>query len=212
MTTEETVTKDFEAHLQNKIKDMYPNTLESVHFVPPIYFNKIQYKTQSVADKVAYIPEPSDPTAMIKDTAMQHFLQCVRHMAERRKEQMFLLTKFQYDDYLRYPDDDFQQHRLPTPSRDVNHNECIDFLIIHLNIGIIVGVVKAIIDQDVEMIATEVTEGIQRLEKACQVLNHLMSDQEHIPKVQQVLVLFNITESALPTTLINHTEVFKVLL
>lgn len=126
---------------------MYPHMQEGCYFVPPVYLNKLRYKTQSVAGQVVYIPDPPDPSDESRDRAMQHVIHSLRDMADTQHEHMFVLTQFQYEDYLNNPGRGYRKHRLPVPTGLKEKNKykdigCFDFLIIHRHHGVLVGVVK----------------------------------------------------------------------
>ncbi|XP_025114446.1 uncharacterized protein LOC112576305 [Pomacea canaliculata] len=203
---EEKRNKIFQEYLEKEVKEMYPNYMNSCYFVPPVYFNKTRYKTQYVAGRVVYVPDPSDPADLKHDQAMQHVLHCLHHMAEREKTGMFVLTQFQYDDYLNNVDHQHAGHRLPVPNSltdEDNTIECFDFLIVHKVHGVLVGVVKIFGDMenrgDVrkvdEMIVLQITEAMKQLRKADRVIRHLMSD--HQVKVRMTMILHDLTRSSL---------------
>ncbi|XP_025113445.1 uncharacterized protein LOC112575681 [Pomacea canaliculata] len=220
------VTEKFQAILLNKVNDMYPNMMNECYFVPPVHFNKTRYSQKSVADKVFYVPHPPDLKDILYDRAMQHVIHCLRHMAEQYQEQMFVLTQFSYDDYLRCPSPDYTGHRLPVPSgltggtRDQDIG-CFDVLIIHRLHGVVVGVVKTVSENNdgsedgeqrtEELLISEVYEGLRQLQRAESMIRHLMSDKSPISVVRLSLMLPNITKSTLRRTLeIKNKNVHRV--
>ncbi|XP_025112361.1 uncharacterized protein LOC112575050 isoform X1 [Pomacea canaliculata] len=210
-----------EEFLVKSVREMFPNMLDDAcYFVPPIYFNKVRYKTQTVADQVVYIPEPSDPTDAEHDKAMRQFLNCFYYIPKTKKEQMFVLTQFNYEDYLNNPGDDFSEHCLPVPEQKEDKNiGCFDILIIHRYYGLMVGVLKTVSEYDSKtngdelqidrLIANDVSAAIPQLNKASGILHHLMKDLNGTPPVRRFLILPNITLSTLKRALHSHNEVFQ---
>ncbi|XP_025112599.1 uncharacterized protein LOC112575165 isoform X2 [Pomacea canaliculata] len=208
----EKVTEEFQAFLLHNINDMYPNLLNECYFVPPVYFNKTRYSQKSVANEVYYVPNPPDQKDLRHDRAMQHVIHYLRHMAEQYQEQMFVLTQFSYDDYLRCPSPEYTGHHLPVPGglEGGTHDQdigCFDVLIIHRYYGVVVGVVKTVRDKDDgredweqrkdELLISEMSEGLRQLQRAESMIQHLMSDMSLIPVVRRALMFPNITKSTL---------------
>ncbi|XP_025113300.1 uncharacterized protein LOC112575567 [Pomacea canaliculata] len=224
------MTNKFMQHLIDNVKEMYPEILDSCHFVPPVYFNKTRYKTYSVADKVVYIPvipdlkNKQDISIVRHDMAMQHVLHCLHHMADQEQEKMFVLTQFTYSDYLNNPGTDFQQHRLPVPSGVIHKDDdvsCVDFVIVHREHGVLVGVVKAVSDKVEDSddgqqdeggsVVTAVTEAVQQLQKVNRVIRHVMSDQLQCPTVRHTLILPNLPRALLRGAVAKHTDLVEKL-
>ncbi|XP_025113297.1 uncharacterized protein LOC112575566 [Pomacea canaliculata] len=210
-------TRIFQEYLEEQVKRMYPDMLESHHFVPSVYFNKIRYKPQSVAGEVAYVPHPCDPSDVQHDRAMQHVLHCLHYMAEKENERMFVLTQFQYDNYLNNPGNKYEQHSLPVPSGLKNVEKqvgCFDLLIVHRVHGVLAGVVKSVgnmenqEDEETtdERIASQVTEAVKQLRKAEKMLKHLMQDVCSLTKVGLTLILPNLTRSSLQHFIEGHKD------
>ncbi|XP_025113850.1 uncharacterized protein LOC112575922 [Pomacea canaliculata] len=222
-------TNMFEEHLKSTVQRMYPNMPESFYFVPPLYFNKCRYKPQCVADQVIYVPHSADLSDVRHDQAMHHVLQCLHHMAKQEQEHMFVLTQFQYEDYLNNPGVDFERHCLPLPSGLVDEDKsvaCFDFLVVHQAHGILVGVVKAVSDEDQDVqqatdvvvskqrdgddfIESQVVEAVQQLKKAVRMINHLMSDHKPFPGIRQTLMLPRLTRQALLRAVVGNTELVE---
>ncbi|XP_025113851.1 uncharacterized protein LOC112575923 [Pomacea canaliculata] len=222
-------TKMFEEHLKSTVQRMYPNMLKSFYFVPPLYFNKCRYKPRCVADQVIYVPHSADLSDVSHDQAMQQVLQCLHHMAKQEKEQMFVLTQFQYEDYLNTPGVDFERHCLPLPSSFVDDDKsvaCFDLLVVHQTRGILVGVVKAVSDEDQDVqqttdvvdnklrlvddfIESQVVEAVKQLKKAVRMINHLMSDHKPFPGIGQTLMLPRLTRQALQRAVVGNTEMVE---
>ncbi|PVD21797.1 hypothetical protein C0Q70_17598 [Pomacea canaliculata] len=150
---------------------MYPKMHEAFYFVPPIYFNKTLYKKETVAGEEVYIPQKSSPGDISHDRAMQHVLNCLRQIAEQGQEQMFVLTQFQYRDYL---------PNLPEDAK------CFDFLIVHRKHGVVIGVVKAVSDKKDKTkkdeqttdksILTQIAEAVKQLNYADQMIRSISPD------------------------------------
>ncbi|XP_025111784.1 uncharacterized protein LOC112574756 [Pomacea canaliculata] len=243
MPTPDDTTVRFMNSLINDVKEMYPDIMDSCHFVPPFYFNKTQYKLHSVSGRDVYIPvipdikNSQDMSVLRHDRAMQHVLHCLHHMADQRQEKMFVLTQFKYTDYLNNPGSEFQKHGLPVPSGVVDEEEdvaCVDFVIVHREHGVLVGVVKAVSDKVEDSddgqqdeggcIVTAVSEAVQQLQKANRVIGHVMSDQrhkangvighvmsgqQHFPTVRHTLILPNLPRDSLCRAVTKHTDLLE---
>ncbi|PVD21789.1 hypothetical protein C0Q70_17590 [Pomacea canaliculata] len=220
-TNDKSVTVEFQEFLLKKVREMFPDMLNACYFVPPIYFNKIRYKTETVAGQVVYIPDPPDPSDVLYNQVMQKVLLCLRRIVKTKHERMFVLTNFNYDDYLNNPDHSFIKHGLPVPAdlkKQKGDNEigCFDFLIIHRQYGVVVGVVKTVSDkhdgsEDTKkkidhLVVTEVSEAVLQLTKAVRMIKHLISDQNPSLKVRQTLLLPNAESSTLNRVLHNHPD------
>ncbi|XP_025112603.1 uncharacterized protein LOC112575166 isoform X2 [Pomacea canaliculata] len=222
-SNEDVTTKTFQEYLVKNIEEMYPNMLDSCYFVPPVYFNKIQYEKQPIAGQVVYVPQPPDLSDVGHDRAMQHVLHCLRHMAEHYKEDMFVLSQFKYEDYLNNPGNTFENNSLPVPAgfTDKTNVGCFDILIIHRRLGVLVGVIKSLSDKDDgseeserkidDMLVREVSEAVEQLKYAKSMMEHLMSDQKHKPAVQTTLMFPNVTLSSLQRALGSHSQVVQSL-
>ncbi|XP_025113296.1 uncharacterized protein LOC112575565 isoform X2 [Pomacea canaliculata] len=229
-TDVEVITKEFMQRLVEDVIEMYPEILDTCHFVPPVYVNKTRYKTHSVSGEVVYIPvipdmkNTQDMGIVRHDRAMQHVLHCLHHMADQRQDKMFVLTQFNYDDYLNNPGTDYQQHRLPVPSSVIHKDDdvaCVDFVIVHRQHGVLVGVVKAVSDKVEDSddgqqdeggcIVTAVTEAVQQLQKANRVIRHVMSDQRQCHTVRHTLILPNLTHASLSLAVYKHSELVETL-
>ncbi|XP_025113293.1 uncharacterized protein LOC112575564 isoform X2 [Pomacea canaliculata] len=224
------MTEEFMQCLIDNVKETYPNLMDSCHFVPPLYFNKTRYKTHSMFGEVVYIPvipdikNAQEMSVVRHDMAMQHVLRCLHLMADQGQDKMFVLTQFNYSDYLNNPGTDYQQHRLPVPS-GVRHKDddvaCVDFVIVHREHGVLVGVVKAVSDKMEDSddgqqdeggcIVTAVTEAVQQLQKANRVIRHVMSDQRHCPTVRHTLILPNLSRASLSRAVEKHTDLLETL-
>lgn len=225
-----TVTKEFQAFLENKVKEMYPDIPTKCYFVPPAYFNKTRFKEDTEAGEVVYVPcstknnETEDReyvNVLRHDQAMQHFLHCLHGLAESEHEQMLVLTQFQYGDYLKDQSDAYMNHSLPMPSdlKDVNGAGCFDFLIVHRQHGVMVGVVKAVSADGAESqvseqksceIINEVEVAVGQLEKARHMIKHLMSDQQKFPEICGTLILPNLPHKSLLDAVENCESLLKV--
>ncbi|XP_025112578.1 uncharacterized protein LOC112575159 [Pomacea canaliculata] len=222
-SNEELTTRTFQEYLVKNIEEMYPDTLDSFYFVPPVYFNKLRYETQTIAGQVVYVPQPPDLSDVRHDRTMQHVLHCLRHMAEHYKEDMFVLSQFKYEDYLNKPGNNFANHGLPVPARfeGKTNVDCFDILIIHRRFGVLIGIVKSPSDRDDgsedyerkihNMLVSEVCEAVTQVKYAKSMMEHLMSDQKHKPAVQMGLMFPNVTLSSLQRVLGNHSKVTQSL-
>lgn len=175
---------------------MYPRMHETFYFVPPIYFNKTRYRKETVAGEEVYIPENSAPGDIRHDRAMQHVLNCLRQIAERGQEQMFVLTQFQNRDVF------------PNLQEEAKY---FDFLIVHRKHGLLIGVVKAVSDradntkedeQNIDaIILTKIAKAVQQLNYADQMLRSISTDLRNVPKICKTLILPNLTISSLKQAL-----------
>lgn len=200
---------------------MYPNLLSTSYFVPAAYFYKLRYKTQTVAGQVIYLPDPPEENYVRHDQAVQHILHCLRRMAEN--QQMFVLTQFKYDDYFNDRRPASSGEPMPVSSDlKATIKECFDFLIIHRNYGVHVGVVKSISDKvdctqdgkgktDKQLVSA-VSEAIKQLKMADHIVQHLLlhKEKEKIPPVKLTLMIPNVRMSSLHRVLASHNKVARV--
>ncbi|XP_025113588.1 uncharacterized protein LOC112575781 isoform X1 [Pomacea canaliculata] len=217
----EEVTRKLQEHLANKTKEMYQNILDTFYFVPPVYFNKVKYTKQSVANQEVYNPDLPDSNEVRHDLAMRHVLHCLRHVAERGQEKMFVLTQFEYKDYLNNVSNDYKDHTLPVVTslqQEDENSASVDFLIIHRRHGVFAGVVKVLTDQEenggdvgTSDVVDEVSNALLKFQKTCDVVSHLMSDQHEGLKIRQLLVVFNIKQSTFQKSLTTQTELLEKL-
>ncbi|XP_025112588.1 uncharacterized protein LOC112575161 isoform X2 [Pomacea canaliculata] len=209
------VTEDFQEYLEKSVKDMYPDITGTFYFVPPVYFNKTHYRKKLVIGEVTWVPDTPTDNDVRHDRAMQHVIHCLRHLAERRQEKMFVLTQLTFDAYLNNVSTEYVTHRLPTADSNISNN--IDLLIIHQKHGVLVGVVKTVSDDDVrgqdneekagEMIILQVKEGLQQLDEAVCTMNHLTSDQKSV-KVRKFLMLPRLSRSSLNRAVASQPDQF----
>ncbi|XP_025113586.1 uncharacterized protein LOC112575780 isoform X2 [Pomacea canaliculata] len=195
-------TNEFEEYLETTSRKMYPNILETLYFVPPVYFNKTEGSVQYVADQTVYVYTRPDRQNAIHDQAMQYLILCLRQVGEQKPEEMFVLTQFSFDDYLNNPCHDYEENLLPMPA-GIDYNRdivCFHFIIIHRHKGVLIGMVEVVNEtcdesqfksQKQDEIMAEVPHDIVRLEEACRVFKHLMSDQREFLEIRKVLILFN---------------------
>ncbi|XP_025112631.1 uncharacterized protein LOC112575179 [Pomacea canaliculata] len=204
------ITKRFQEYLESQTQSMFPNMLQkhSFYFVPPVYFNKTRYRKEIYYGQAVFVPEPVDAKDVRYDQAMLHVFTCLHDMAKHDKKNMFVLTQFKYDDYLKNLGSEFQRHRLPVPAGFTEENQniqCFDLMIVHRHHGVLVGVVKAVGDKVIQddqqplndMIVKEVTDAVKQLKKGADMIKHLMSDQEQSPRVCQTLMLPNMARTTL---------------
>ncbi|XP_025114163.1 uncharacterized protein LOC112576124 [Pomacea canaliculata] len=216
------ITKEFQNYLEKEIHGMFPNILNTFYFVPPVYFNRTQYKTQLAADEVIYVLDSHDPPDFRQDQALQHVFHCLRHMAEQRQEQMFVLTQFRYEDYLNSPDSKYNKHKLPVPAdlkEADKRTKCFDLLIFHRSLGVLVVVVKPVSGDGhddhqklASLVELELSEAIQQLNMANSILKHLMSDQDVHPIIRHAVIMPNLESSSLREAINTDSKVVKNLL
>lgn len=198
--------------------------LNGCYFVPPIYFNKTRYKKDYVAGQVVYVPEKSEQREVRHDLAVQQVMSCLNQLAQHGKDEMFVLTQFQYSDYLTSPGDKYENHTLPVPADMKEEDDSVgsfDFLIVHRQYGILVGVVKAVQEEDVEnskhehqrkdeRIIKDIEEAVKQLMKANNMIRYVMEDHENFPKVRKTLILPNLSRNSLECALKNHHDIAEV--
>ena len=124
-------------------------------------------------------------------------------------------------DYLNEPSYSAAASMLPTP-RDlklVNKDRGdFDVLVIHRKYGILVGEIKAIGDklsglsqtQQDQQLKKKVEQSITQLQKADDVLKHLVSDLQTAPRIQKTLMLPNITKAQLQRVLADNPQLRQV--
>ncbi|XP_025112632.1 uncharacterized protein LOC112575180 [Pomacea canaliculata] len=209
------VTDDFQEYLVTSVKDMYPDITGTFYFVPPVYFNRTRYRKKHVTGEVTWVSDTPADNDVRHDRSMQHVIHCLRHLAEHRQEKMFVLTQLTFDAYLNNVGTEYVRHRLPTA--DSNSSNSVDLLIIHQKHGVLVGVVKAVSDDDFrdevnqqnadEMIILQIKEGLQQLDEAVCMMNNLTSDQKSV-RVRKALMLPRLSRSSLNRALASQPDQF----
>ncbi|PVD21808.1 hypothetical protein C0Q70_17610 [Pomacea canaliculata] len=185
-TTDQT-TQRLQESLSVSIQTMYPDILTACYFVPSLYINRNMYRNDEVAGEKVVVMEAAPDDTLRHDHAIQHVLNCLRHLADRDQQAMFVLSQFTCDDYLASVDEQFAHHKLPMPSdlrrRDKNY-ENFDVLIVHRQYGVVVVVVKASVCtadirveiKDFRRVVQDLRKAVKQLDGAERMLKHLMAD------------------------------------
>lgn len=129
---------------------------------------------------------------------------------------MFVISQLDFGNYLNKPSYSAAAANLPRPinlrSKNIDRGD-FDVLIIHRRHGILVGEIKAIgdrispSDRDVKK---RVERAINQLQKADEVLRHLVSDLQTAPRVQTTLMLPNISRAQLQRVLAGNPQLSQV--
>lgn len=193
---------------------MYQDIETRFYFVPSLYLNKNSYAPYDFAGEKVLIIQQSSEDCVNHDEAMQDILQNLRLMADHEKEVMFVISQFQYDNYLSSVDA-FVGHQLPMPAtlrkQDTNFGD-FDFLIVHRRYGLVVVMVKACTVEsgvhkktnDYTKLHEEVKDGIRKLQDAECMIKHLFSDQQWNLSVHKSLFLPNIPQKIIRCLLRMH--------
>ena len=173
-----------------------------------------------------WTPQSPTPTEVLDsdardDSGTQHVLYCLRALAEKQKEVMMVISQL---DYRKYLDDKTgainaaASSCLPRPatmpSKKYRHGD-FDLLIIHPRYGLVVGEVKSVGSdpgntQDLDKaIVKRVQKAVGQLNKAQDVLSHLLSDMAPV-KISKTLILPSITSSQLLQALGTDTTLAQV--
>ncbi|PVD21807.1 hypothetical protein C0Q70_17609 [Pomacea canaliculata] len=219
--TDET-TQRLQESLSVSMKTMYPENLTASYFVPSLYLNRNTYTNDKMAREKVVVMKPAQDDTLRHDHAIQHVLNCLRHLADRDQQAMFVLSQFTCDDYLASVDEQFAHHKLPMPSdltrRDTDY-ENFDVLIVHRQYGVVVVVVKASVCtadmgveiRDNERVVQDLREAVKQLDGAERMLKHLMADVRPDTLIRKTLMLPNLSLTSLEEILAKHQDVAKAL-
>lgn len=172
------------------------------------------------------VPEPM-ATRQVFDSDVRHdnaqvrVLTSLRVLADRRKEVMVVVSQLQFGKYLHKPVYAAASSQLPQIRdlpREYQRGD-FDVLIIHPQHGLIIGEVNSVggnLDQLVQsdrekedIVAKRVLKMAYQLNKAGEVLKHLVSDMEGL-NVIKTLMLPNLTNNQLFWVASNNVTVEKV--
>ncbi|XP_025112299.1 uncharacterized protein LOC112575025 [Pomacea canaliculata] len=208
-------TQRLQESLSVSIRTMYPDILTACYFVPSLYINRNTYTKVEVAGEKVVVMEAAPDDTLRHDHAIQHVLNCLRHLADRDQQAMFVLSQFTCDDYLASVDEQFAHHKLPMPSdltrRDKDY-ENFDVLIVHRQYGVVVVVVKASVCtadmgveiRDNERVVQDLREAVKQLDGAERMLKHLMADVRPDTTIRKTLMLPNLSLKFLKEILGKH--------
>ncbi|PVD21806.1 hypothetical protein C0Q70_17608 [Pomacea canaliculata] len=220
-TTDET-TERLQESLSASIQTTHPDILTACYFVPSLYLNRNTYENYKVAGEEVVVMEAKSDDTLRHDHAIQHVLNCLRHLADTDQQAMFVLSQFTCDDYLASVDEQFAHHSLPMPSdltrRDTDY-ENFDVLIVHRQYGVVVVVVKASVCtadmgveiRDNERVVQDLREAVKQLDGAERMLKHLMADVRPDTPIRKTLMLPNLSLKLLSEILARHQDLAKAL-
>nr|KAG5692431.1 hypothetical protein BaRGS_013020 [Batillaria attramentaria] len=130
-------------------------------------------------------------------------------MAEKKGEVMLVISQLKFKDYLGDLNYASEASKFPRPidlKKENKHRGDFDMIIIHRKYGLIISEIKAIGDslgkldeqEKNDKILEKVQKALSQLDKAEQVLQHLVSDlRSPKPKISKVLMLPNISRQDL---------------
>jgi hypothetical protein len=218
------------------VKEWYPQYRERPYFVPPLHFNKTQYRqTMTSAGLAVYVTEPPAVQAQRQprgapivlttsdvrdDVAVVKVLQCL-HKPELASEVMFVLSQLDFGDYLNKPCYAAAAALLPKPvqlsARKMERGD-FDLLLLHKEHGVVAGEVKAVGQFSADMthaeqldaIATRVSKAACQLTKDKEVLAHVLSDVTPLPRIVATLLLPNVSDGQLQDMLRSHPALAMV--
>ncbi|XP_070202752.1 uncharacterized protein [Littorina saxatilis] len=240
---------------ENVITDWYPRLEERAYFVPSVHFNKVHYDRQHVGGR--HVPQtdhvpvlvPQPPVAdrrrgdqsvsesdIRDDRTTQRLLACLRALADRQKEVMFVLSQLDFGDYLGEPCYSAaasvfarpidlkkkKKKKKKTKTQEAEeteeslHEGDFDLLIFHREYGVLVGEVKTVGDnfssltltqqQQDAIVVKKVEQAVKQLNKTEKVLRHLLSNLQPPPRVRKSVMLPNIARSQLQRVLRNNPQ------
>ena len=203
------------------MQEWYPHLLEQTYFLPSVYMNRTHHQEEEVyGQKVCVTKEPSSEpprkkrrqvskSDAVDDESHQRVLACLEQLAET--EVMFVISQMQFGDYLNEPAYAAATSMLPKPGDPVlksqnKHRGDFDILIIHRHHGILACEAKSVgstssstwfTEEEEGQLAKKVKDAIKQMQKASDVLLHLVSKDETQPKIRTTLMLPNITRTQL---------------
>ncbi|KAK7106507.1 hypothetical protein V1264_017757 [Littorina saxatilis] len=239
---------------ENVITDWYPRLEERAYFVPSVHFNRVHYDRQHVGGRhvpqtdhvpvlVPQLPvadrRPGDQSVsdsdIRDDRTTQRLLACLRALADRQNEVMFVLSQLDFGDYLGEPcysaaanafarpiDLKKKKKKKKTKTKEAEeteeslHEGDFDLLIFHREYGVLVGEVKIVGDnfssltltqqQQDAIVVKKVEQAVKQLNKAEKVLTHILSDLQPPPRVRKSVMLPNLARSQLQRVLRNNLQ------
>ena len=219
------------AFLEKRVQGWYPNWSRTAYFLPPIFMNRTQHRPQRLAEQfhgVTHPPTSNLPagsatwqlqeSAVRDDECQRLVLDCLHKLAQT--EVMFVISQLQFGDYLSpsYAAAASMFNRPIDLKLQNKHQGDFDVLLIHRKYGILVGEIKAIGDklsglsqtQQDQQLKKKVEQSITQLQKADDVLKHLVSDLQTAPRIQKTLMLPNITKAQLQRVLADNPQLRQV--
>ena len=218
------------------MQEWYPRLFRQTYFLPSVFMNRTQHREEEVYGQTVYVTkEPSSEpprkkrrqvstSDAVDDETHQRVLACLEQPAET--EVMFVISQMQFGDYLNKPAYAAAASMLPKPEDPVLKSQNkdrgdFDILIIHRHHGILACEIKAVglnfpaqqmTEREEAILAKKVNDAIKQMQKANDVLDHLVSKDETRPKIRTTLMLPNITRTLLHRilNLTNNQQLLKV--
>ena len=221
---------------RERVQQWYPHLFQQTYFLPSVFMNRTQHQEEEVSGQKVYVTKEasSEPPRKrrrqvseyetAEDKAHQRVLACLEQLAET--EVMFVISQMQFGDYLNKPAYAAAASMLPKPGDPVlksqnKHRGDFDILIIHRHHGILACETKSVgstfsstwfTEEEEGKLAKKVKDAIKQMQKASDVLLHLVSKDETQPKIRTTLMLPNITRTQLDRVLnlTNNQQLLKV--
>lgn len=220
---------------RQQVVKWYPDLYQRTHFLPPVHFHRTQHEELQLASGhpvlVTRPPLPDRPPGgasllsqsdVRDDQSLQRVLDCLRQLAEAPGEVMFVLSELKFGEYLNEPCFAAAASALPNIPMDKKTRRKqegdFDVLVIHRQHGILVGEIKAIGEklshlpqqQQDQAVKKKMEQAIRQLNKAKDVLQHVVSDLQPPPRVQTTLMLPNIARAQLHGVLAGNLPLSQV--
>ena len=221
---------------RERVQEWYPHLFQQTYFLPSVFMNRTHHQEEEVYGQTVYVTkEPSSEpprkrrrqvstSEAVDDESHQRVLACLEQLAET--EVMFVISQMQFGDYLNEPAYAAAASKLPKPGDPVlksqnKHRGDFDVLIIHRHHGILACETKSVgstlssarfTEEEELKLAKKVKDAIKQMQKARDMLLHLVSKDETQPKIRTTLMLPNITRTQLDRVLnlTNNQQLLKV--
>ncbi|XP_070177871.1 uncharacterized protein [Littorina saxatilis] len=202
------------AMCKQRVQQWYPELSTQSYFVPAVYMNRTQHDEEEVAGRTVYVLQPlSQESDARDDAANNRVLRCLHQVS--RGQAMFVISQLQFNEYLKHLS--CTQKPIPPKPKDSilkkqqKHEGDFDILIIHRKYGIVACELKAfgdsvsmadksVVHQQIT-IAEKVQQAVTQMQKARDVLQHLVSHDQNTPRIRTTLMMPNITRDQLRTAL-----------
>ncbi|KAL8595387.1 hypothetical protein ACOMHN_024086 [Nucella lapillus] len=213
---------------KERVKDWYPQWNEKPCFVPPVQLNRIYHSTQTVSGEEVAVSElpvstqnsAAPPTTTttnsdVRDDQTQcHVLYYLHKLFQDSSSALLVLSQLRYEDYLSEPSFHAAAQTLPRSvdlKKEGKDRGDFDVLIIHRLYGIAQCEIKSVgnlfavqlltTDQQDNIVGRRVNRAVTQLQKGKDVLEHLVSDVPHPPRVCSTLMLPHVTRLQLQRVL-----------
>ena len=221
---------------RERVQEWYPHLFQQTYFLPSVFMNRTQHQEKEVYGQTVYVtkeassepPRKKRPQVSISDAVddgtHQRVLACLEQLA--KTQVMFVISQMQFVDYLNEPAYGEAASMLPKPGDPIlksqnKHRGDFDVLIIHRQHGILACEIKAVgwnfpaqqfTKEEEGKLAKKVKDALRQMQKASDVLHHLVSKDETRPKIRTTLMLPNITRTQLHRVLnlTNNQQLLKV--